>query len=1440
MVVANSRSLSTNFNLGQWPTLVDMLCERAAHQPQQIYRFLADGERDERYLTYDALDQQARAIAAHIQALYAESGSECVGERALMLYPAGLEFVAAFFGCLYAGVVPVPAYLPRNNRHQHRVTAIAQDAQAAIVMTTAEAIASLQSSLGDQQWNDVSFPIQWIATDDVSGQAESWIKPRITEDSLALLQYTSGATGTPKGVMVSHGNLLHNLAQIYQGFDHDSDSRGLSWLPSYHDMGLIGGILQPLYGGFPITLMAPVHFLQKPKRWLDAIARYGITSSGGPNFAYDLCIQKIPPEQRSEIDLSSWDVAFTGAEPVQWSTLERFAQAFEGCGFRQRAFYPCYGLAEATLFVTGGQKNEVPSVVYDHQRDASQDDDKSTAIPLRVSCGQPLLGQSVLVVHPDTCGVCDDGQVGEVWVTGNSVAQGYWQRADETEAVFNGRVEDRQESFLRTGDLGFISQGDLYITGRIKDVIIVRGQNHYPQDIEAAIAACHPALRQGHGAVFSVECIGADGQSGQQQIVVVQEVERTWVRKLKDEALTTDIMAAMRAAVSHSHALQIGAIALVKPNGIPKTSSGKIQRQQCKTDWLAGELAGVIKAEGRRQKAELKAEVKAEGRRQKAELKTEGGRQKAEAKAEEPTPSPSQEGDQAFPIPQRSNAPTPQLSPQNPKSEPQNPKSNIQNPKVQSLIRWLRDYADHRINSQLMDERRTISPHVLLDFGNQGLLGMQVPESYGGLALGNLDMMQVMQQLGAVDTTLALFVGLNNVLGIRPILNYGKSALKDELLPQLATGRELAAFALTEPVAGSNPRAIQTKAVAPPADSVYSMAALISGTKIWSGSAAWAGVINVFTQHQLVDGTWAGISGFVVRQNSPGLRQGPEALTMGMRSMVQNTVYLDQVPVESSQLLGQVGKGMTVAQDAMMYGRLAIAAASVGGMKRCVQLMVRYSSRRSISTGRLLDNPVTLTRLSHITMAITAVETLVNQIAQRLDREESVPMDAYTACKIAAPELFWQAADTLVQTLGGRGYIETNIAPQILRDARVLRIFEGPTETLEMFLGARLSHAVGLDNGSASSTAGDTVNDLLGWLRNSLKVPHIADGLMEAVAQIQHRFKHCAVFNSNITAQQYASTWIGKLATWATLWASVECALAQLSAQLSQTKIANGHGSLNALDSKELERSLLWIQQRFQSTLDRAMLEASVDKSIIPSGTQMTDLASTYKRSIGNIEQSLAGEDRALDSWLKRDQDDDASRPAKFNRSKEESDSDSSVRYALQKAPYTDKDQTPQHLNTSTPQHPNSSTPQLLNAPKAKVQTLKSIQSWLVTWLSDRLKIASAQIDRQKSFADYGIDSVMAVELAQDLEDWLGRDTPLDVTVAWNFPTIDALAEYLSRSSPNAISKSPRNIRPTLTKPSKDYGTSRHKGSTLEQATEKELAQLLAAEIAKVQQRGGR
>ncbi|HEX6287553.1 MAG TPA: AMP-binding protein, partial [Herpetosiphonaceae bacterium] len=561
-------------------SFVAILRWRASHQPDQAaYTFLADDTSAAR-LSYAELDRRACVIAAHLQAIGAR------GERALLLYPPGLEYIAALFGCLYAGVVAVPAYPPHAARHDRRLSrlrAIARDAQPLVALTTS-AIRPMGATLSA---SDPSFhALRWLATDALApGVEPSWQAPAVDSASLALLQYTSGSTATPKGVMLSHSNLLHNSSVIQRCFEHTSDSQGVIWLPPYHDMGLIGGILQPLYTGFPVVLMSPVSFLQRPLRWLQAISDYRATTSGGPNFAYELCLRKITPEQRERLDLSSWRVAFNGAEPIRAETLERFTAAFSSAGFRREALYPCYGLAEATLIVSGGHVSTPPiSRAFEgaalEQGRVLQAASEQPGSRTLVGCGQAPPDQQIAIVEPQSGVRCQPGQIGEIWVAGPSVAQGYWNQPGETMRTFEARIADTGDGpFLRTGDLGFLHDGELFITGRIKDLIIIRGRNHYPQDIERTVEECHPALRPGSGAAFTIEV------AGEERLIVAHEVERTQRR-----VEIAEVAAAIRQAVAEEHELHVYAVALLKHGGVPKTSSGKVQRHACRAGFVAGSL----------------------------------------------------------------------------------------------------------------------------------------------------------------------------------------------------------------------------------------------------------------------------------------------------------------------------------------------------------------------------------------------------------------------------------------------------------------------------------------------------------------------------------------------------------------------------------------------------------------------------------------------------------------------------------------------------------------------------------------------------------------------------------------------------------------------------------------------------------------------------------
>jgi acyl-CoA synthetase (AMP-forming)/AMP-acid ligase II len=572
-------------------TLVDLLRWRALRQPdRRAITFLADGAWEEAHLTYGELDRRARAIGGRIQAVGA------TGERVLLLARSGLGYIAAFFGCLYAGAVAVPAYPPRRNRSLDRLRAIVADGQITVALAQPEVFSAAEGLAG---LGPGVRTLRWLTTDgDAPGGEAAWREPAVTPDTLAFLQYTSGSTALPKGVMLTHANLLHNSALIYRSFGHSPDSRAVIWLPPYHDMGLIGGILQPCYGGFPVTLLPPAAFLQCPFRWLQAISRTRATISGGPNFAYDLCTRKVSPEQKATLDLSSWRVAFTGAEPVRHETLEAFAAAFERCGFRRESFFPCYGLAEATLFVTGSQVGALPAC-RPVSRAALGQNRVAPAAPrekdarMLVGCGQAPPGQEVVIADPQSLTRCTPGHVGEIWVSGPSVARGYWDRPEETGRTFGAYLADTGEGpFLRTGDLGFLEGGQLFVTGRSKEVIVIRGSKHYPEDIELTAEKSHGSLRPGSCAAFSAETAGGE------RLVLMAELDHSLFRQHRQGAAAGDngaaeVARAIRQAVAEHHELQVYRVLLLKPGGLPKTSSGKNQRHVCRAEFLSGNLETV-------------------------------------------------------------------------------------------------------------------------------------------------------------------------------------------------------------------------------------------------------------------------------------------------------------------------------------------------------------------------------------------------------------------------------------------------------------------------------------------------------------------------------------------------------------------------------------------------------------------------------------------------------------------------------------------------------------------------------------------------------------------------------------------------------------------------------------------------------------------------------
>ncbi len=527
-------------------------------------------------ISYYELERQAKRIATLLQI----RGK--VGDRVLLLYPAGVEYLYAFFGCLYAGMVAVPVYPPLNARLQYRLAKIAEDCQASIALSTSDVISAQITAANQPAYFE---RISWLNTEKgLEGYEHLWKNTAMGAQDLAFLQYTSGSTGNPKGVMVTHGNMIHNLKIIASQLQFEENDHHFSWLPPYHDMGLIGALLGSFAGGIPVSFMAPASFLRRPARWLQEISARKCTISGAPNFAYELCLNKISDEELDTLNLSSWTLAYSGSEPIRHHTLLNFAKRFSSSGFRENAFYPCYGMAETTLMVSGVVRNQGAKVVEVSEKFSEPEPgfndkyfckDKSNFV---ISCGTIATGLDVKIVEPETLSILPDGQKGEIIVSGDSVTVGYWVDKDKTTHSYGLKVDNSERLYFRTEDLGCMINGELIVCGRIKDLIIIRGVNFYPHDIEDTVSKCHKDIRAGSGIAFSVDV------QNEERLVFIQEINRNISTSL-DEIICT-----INNAISSEFNIHPVAIILIKNGTIPKTTSGKLSRRPCKEAYQAHRL----------------------------------------------------------------------------------------------------------------------------------------------------------------------------------------------------------------------------------------------------------------------------------------------------------------------------------------------------------------------------------------------------------------------------------------------------------------------------------------------------------------------------------------------------------------------------------------------------------------------------------------------------------------------------------------------------------------------------------------------------------------------------------------------------------------------------------------------------------------------------------
>ncbi len=561
--------------------LIKILTERAKEKPdQKIYTVLPDGENTELVLTLSELEAQAKSIATELLTKFEKE------DRLLLLFDTSIEFLTTFWGCLFAGIIAVPIHPPMDLRMLNRAKSIIQDTGVKAILTTSELqgkISVFKAFLGE------AAKLEIIAVDKVESKSKDYIEQDIDIASKALIQYTSGTSGISKGVLLTHKNLLHNASllqemQVEANSFYNVEHSTLIWLPLYHDMGLISGVILPLLFDMPTVLMPPLIFLQKPFRWLKAMSKYKTKYTMAPNFAYELCNKRITNEQVKTLDLSNWQVALNGAETIRAETLERFINKFAPCGFRPETFYPAYGLAESTVFVTGGLKNAPPVFLKVNKKALEINKveilakDSSDSIIL-VGVGKTWLDQEVKIVNPETLELCKDDEIGEIWIKGDSVASEYWKNEEETKKVFNVTLSTNSKKYLRSGDLGFIDNNELYITGRIKDLIIIHGLNYYPQHIEQTVEKLHESFRAGCNAAFSIDL------ANEEKLIVIQEIRKDSViddlKKLEND---------VKLAITENHGVHPHEVKFIKHGSIFKTSSGKIQRRLCKKKYLEGKL----------------------------------------------------------------------------------------------------------------------------------------------------------------------------------------------------------------------------------------------------------------------------------------------------------------------------------------------------------------------------------------------------------------------------------------------------------------------------------------------------------------------------------------------------------------------------------------------------------------------------------------------------------------------------------------------------------------------------------------------------------------------------------------------------------------------------------------------------------------------------------
>ena len=986
--------------------------------------------------SYQDILQRAQAAARHIVKFTQP------GDRVLLVLPTSPEFVDYFFGCMISGRIAVPLPVEKTQSRFSRIAGVISDCDPAL------AIFKSQADFDKMKESVSSLPFLICeAMPHVSQDSSPSEKCQITPDHTVFIQYTSGSTGSPKGVVITHRNLVTNLRMIRDGMKITSNDRILSWLPLYHDMGLVGNFLTPMATGSHTYLYPHQAFAKNPIQYLELISEENISLTGAPMFAFSLLCQ-VSEKMRSDIDLGKLRLFYSGSERIQIEQIKHFYLTFGKYGLKPNSFFPCYGLAEGTLYVSGGFINPL---------DPKAENSQFEVYP---SCGTFPSQLRVRIINEKGEDL-PPGHIGQIQVTGDSISPGYWKDLKSDHSF--GKIIEPKVKSLNTGDLGVIKNHSLYVTGRIKDLIKIRGRNIYPEDLEAEIEKMNDWFLP--NSVFAI----SDPNSAQEEILILAEIKRE-----KRKAPFHDLLNEIQIALSNFD-LKARRIIILNPASLPKTSSGKKQRQAARKLLESG----------------------------------------------------------SFEI-----------------NHEETYSSEISNENLNKIENQFDLFAKYfsKINLSLADERRSFPADLVNQAHTKGLLSLLVPATHGGQGLSHKQFAEIGAKLGALDVSLGSLIGNHNTIGLLPVIHSKVLSSKSQVLKNVVDQGSLIAFAMTEPSSGSDPRTIQSRVT--PKDGKL----LLSGEKVWIGNAPLAHYINVFAKEFDANGREIGISGFLLNRDEHDFQLGEEQLTVGLRPMLQARIMFSEVPLSEKDRLTEPGQGLELAFLSMEYARFGLAAMAVGAAEAALVKLNKFAKSRRIWTGSLFEN--SYFREKHLEMILkrNSLKHFVDQVASYQDRGERLPLNLSLVCKIIAGEWAFEIMDQCLQFCGGRGYTETFGLGRLWRDARIIRIFEGPTEAVAFQLGSQL-----LRNPASFN------------INKSFKVPHLNPNQIELIESVSTEY-------FERLPNEVLAIKLGIFAAEVLVW---------------QTYLENlGAGSS---DSTVVEAQLSKLVQNFKSDLQRSLVYSNVN-----------------------------------------------------------------------------------------------------------------------------------------------------------------------------------------------------------------------------------------------------